>query len=95
MNDRPRGPDGAAEADMHLGVPQDVEQQRIHFRLGAFARIAQEVVELVQGIAAVGAVGPVSDGKRLVRIDVHQLQVRGLVVSSDGGGGGGAIMKPP
>ena len=59
---------------MHLGVPQDVEQQRIHFRLGAFARIAQEVVELVQGIAAVGAVGPVGDGKGLVRIDVHQAQ---------------------
>src|SRR4029077_11937070 len=51
--------DGAAEADMHLGVPQDVEQQRIHFRLGAFARIAQEVVKFVQGIAAVGAVRPV------------------------------------
>ena len=32
--------DGAAEADMYLGVPQDVEQPRIHFHPGAFARIA-------------------------------------------------------
>ena len=86
--------DGAAEADMHLGVHR-TSNSCGSISVSAPSRDAKEVVELVQGIAAVGAVGPVGDDKGLVRLDVHQAERAGAGVSSDGGGGGGAIVKPP
>ena len=56
------------------GVPQHVEHQRIHLGLLAGLAVAQEVVELVQRVAVIGAVRPVGDGELFVGIDVQQAE---------------------